>query len=259
MVGLSLVTRQKRSSIVVDPRFVKIAPHHREDNREDNTVRDIARHYARDIRLLQSGNELFAEGEAAEMFFVVLDGWLVQYRILEDGRRQILDFALPGAVLGLSGGAAARYGYSVEAIGTATVAALPTSSLSDILSVEPEFAVALLSSTGAALESAFDSLTDTGRRTAREAVAHFLLRIEQRIRQDGDAAPDGAVEFPLIQEHIGDALGLTAVHVCRTLRKLRSEGLVEVGRGKLRITNRRGLALTAGVFHEQAAKPRLAC
>ena len=94
----------------------------------------------------------------------------------------------------------------------------------------------------------FDTLTDVGRRTAREAVAHFLLRMSRRIRALENTNAEDAVSFPLRQEHIGDALGLTSVHVCRTLGKLRKDGLVEVGQGRLRIIDAGALAADASVY-----------
>lgn len=214
-----------------------------------NPVADIARQYSSSVRLVPAGTELMTEGDLSGHLFVVLDGWMFLHRILMDGRRQILDFALPGAVLGYRASPLTPFACSVEAVTNAEVAVIPLIRLGKLLYGGSESALILLEAANEALLGAFDSLTDMGRRTAREAVAHFLLRMEKRIRQNARPSMDGTVSFPLCQEHIGDALGLTSVHVCRTLGKLRNDGLVEVGQGRLRIIDPDALAEEAGVYY----------
>jgi CRP-like cAMP-binding protein len=209
---------------------------------------DFARIHASDRRFVAAGAELFAEGETSESLYVVLSGWLFLHRILEDGRRQILDFSLPGAVLGYRPRSETAFTFTAEAITNAEVAVIPITRVNELLSHGSSCVATLLDATDQALRGVFDTLTDIGRRTAREAVAHFLLRINRRIRALTGPGPDGSVPFPLRQEHIGDALGLTSVHVCRTLGKLRDDGLVEIGRGRLRIINANALAQDAGVY-----------
>lgn len=208
-------------------------------------IRNLAREFAADRRAVRAGAPLFAEDDSGDSLYLVLDGWLFSFRILEDGRRQILDFALPGAVLGYRSAADRRFPYSVEALTDAVVAAVSLSRLGSLQA--GRCAAALLAATNDALLDAFDSLTDAGRRTAREAVAHFLLRMDRRIRCAFGAAADGSVPFPPSQVQIADALGLTPVHVCRMLGRLRDEGLVETGRGRLRILRADLLSGEAGL------------
>jgi CRP/FNR family transcriptional regulator len=214
-----------------------------------NGVLDFARNHASDSRFVPAGTELFAEGETTDNVYVVLNGWLFLNRILEDGRRQILDFALPGAVLGYHAHPETIFTFSAEAITNAEVAIIPISRVRDLLQRGSACAISLLEAANQSLLGAFDTLTDVGRRTAREAVAHFLLRMSRRIRAQSDTSAAEAVSFPLSQEHIGDALGLTSVHVCRTLGKLRNDGLVEIGHGRLRIIDADALAEDASVYH----------
>ena len=93
------------------------------------------------------------------------------------------------------------------------------------------------SSTGCrkSISLAHDSLVDIGRRTAIEAVANLLFRLDRRIRGTSGAAPGTTVDFPPTQEQLGDALGLSAAHVCRTLRILRERGILSLRRHRLRI------------------------
>ncbi|MFT5439036.1 MAG: CRP/FNR family transcriptional regulator [Alphaproteobacteria bacterium] len=223
-----------------------------------NDILDIARKHASDRRFVAAGAELFAEGETSDNLYVVLSGWLFQHRILEDGRRQILDFALPGAVLGYRAHPTMPFAFSAEAITPAEIAIIPLSRVVKLLHGGCDSAVTLLDAANEALLGAFDTLTDIGRRTAREAIAHFLLRMDRRIRRSASPDADGALPFPLNQEHIGDALGLTSVHVCRTLSKLRCDGLVETGRGHLRIIDTDALSEDAGVSYCEGVELRLA-
>jgi len=195
----------------------------------------FAARYAADRRRVRPGGELFGEDESPDRLYVVLDGWLCMYRVLEDGRRQILDFALPGAVVGYRGRTDRPVAYSVGAVTEAEVASVTLMRVHALLGDGAWLAGPLLDAASDALLDAFDTLTDVGRRKAHEAVAHFLLRMERRVRFVFGASEDGSVPFPLCQAHIGDALGLTAVHVCRMLGRLRDDRLIEIGRGRLRI------------------------
>lgn len=215
----------------------------------------FAARYAADRRRVRAGGELFGEDETPDRLYVVLEGWLCLYRMLEDGRRQILGFALPGAVVGYRGRADRPVAYSVSAVTDAEVAAVTLSRVYALLDDGALLAAVLLDAASDALLDAFDTLTDVGRRTAQEAVAHFLQRMERRIRHVFGAAEDGSVPFPLCQAHIGDSLGLTAVHVCRMLGRLRDDRLIEIGRGRLRILRPEALTEIAGLY---AAGPEAA-
>lgn len=233
---------------------IEIGPNISRPHRETTPVMgnvdiiEFARNHLSDCRFVAAGTELFAEGETSDNLYVVLNGWLILHRILEDGRRQILEFSLPGAVLGYRPNPKTAFTFTAEAITNAEVAVIPVCRIRDLLSQGSSCVLTLLEATDQTLRDVFDTLTDIGRRTAREAVAHFLLRIHRRIRVRMGAGADGSVPFPLRQEHIGDALGLTSVHVCRTLGKLRNDGLVEIGQGRLRIIDASALARDAGVY-----------
>ena len=205
-----------------------------------------ARMYATDRRLVPAGVDLISEYDESDSIYIVLKGWMALKRILEDGRQQILDFVLPGSIVGDPTGATSFMTYSIEAITDTEVAVIPQSRLPELLGAAPTLAIALLQSAHRALANAYDSLTDIGRRSAREAVASFLLRMERRIRKAGGEREDGSLDFPLTQENIGDALGLTAVHVCRTLRTLSKDGIVCAGRKGLVVMDRDALAEIAG-------------
>jgi len=88
-------------------------------------------------------------------------------------------------------------------------------------------------------------LIDLGRRTATERIVRLILEIEERARMRG-LVSDQTIPFPLRQTHIADALGLTAVHVNRTINALRREGHITFRRGSMVIENRKALQEIAG-------------
>lgn len=249
---------EARNTEAMAPNVIPLGrPGSRPVPRRDGTIFEIAQSIGSDRRFIAAGAELFAEGETSDNLYIVLDGWLMSYRILEDGRRQILDFALPGTVLGYRSHPETPFAATVEAITDAEVAIIPLSRISALLYRRSDCAITLLEAANRALIEAFDTLTDVGRRTAREAIAHFLLRMDRRVRQIPGNETRDSIPFPLTQEHIGDALGLTAVHVCRTLRTLRADGLIEPGRGHLLIRHKEALAEEAGAFQTSIGDTRL--
>jgi CRP/FNR family transcriptional regulator len=209
-----------------------------------------AQAFASERRTVAAGADLVSEFDSCNSLFIVLEGWFALKRILEDGRQQILDFVLPGGVIGDPSGRTRVMGHSVTALTDSAVAAIPQSRLPELFRKSPATAMSLMHGAHNALSRAYDSLTDVGRRSAREAVASFLLRMERRIRNDVGVRADGSLEFPLTQENIGDALGLTAVHVCRTLRALSKEGVVSACRKGLVVSDAERLADIAGAEPE---------
>lgn len=212
----------------------------------------IANKLATEHRHVAAGAELCAFGQSEKYLFVVIDGWMFRNAILEDGRRQILDFILPGDLIAGRRWNGTEVSQTVDAITDSVVALIPINAVSELVMEVPSVALTLLEAAQSTLYASYENLVDTGRRTSIEAVAHFLIRIEKRAAEAIGRTDDGAVVFPLIQEYIGDAIGLTAVHVCRTLRKLKTAGAIEMGRGWLKITNPAALASFAGISEADA-------
>lgn len=206
-------------------------------------------------RFVPAGTELYCEGDEGGDLYIVIEGWMTQYQILSDGRRQILDFALPGTVLGFVSPSDPILAHTAESLTGATVAVIPRDRVRDLCRTNPDFAVHLISVAAETLNLAFESITDMGRRSAREAVAHLLLRLYARIRAQCPRDTETSVMIPLTQEHIGDALGLTAVHVCRTLRSLRQDGILSLSNGKLVVLDLDGLREVAGAHRASELEP----
>ena len=179
--------------------------------------------------IVRPKHDLLREGEPAEYVYTLFSGWMIFYKSLPSGKRQILRFALSGDLIGFQPVLQAPMNYSVRTLTEVELCAFPRAKLGTMLEERPELAtrLALMNARDAALCQ--HHLLGTGRKSAKERVAFLLLEILYRVRSMGQIMSvheDGSIDFPVAQEEIGDAVGLTTVHVNRTLKELRDEGLV---------------------------------
>ncbi|MPY73579.1 MAG: helix-turn-helix domain-containing protein [Alphaproteobacteria bacterium] len=170
--------------------------------------------------------------ESVGNVFVLQMGWAYRYKALPDGRRQVLNFVLPGDFIGLR---AHFFGIADHSIVTLTDATISTLSAFDIASLfqdYPKLAAAITWS--AAREEAMlaEQIVRLGRRNALESMAHLLLELLNRL-QAVDVVSGSSYAFPITQHLLADTLGLSVVHVNRTLRKLRTMGLVRIEAGRI--------------------------
>jgi CRP-like cAMP-binding protein len=176
-----------------------------------------------------AGEELVPDGGLADPPRFILSGWACRQRVLSDGRRQIFSFLLPGDSIGLRTRASAELAPICTLTAVEVVAADPV--LEAIRSGRaPGLARAVAAAEVAEQALILDQMVRLGRQTAYERVAHFLLELQNRLEVaglgDGQRFP-----LPLTQEILADALGLSIVHVNRTLQQLRREGLIELRSG----------------------------
>jgi CRP-like cAMP-binding protein len=186
-----------------------------------------------------SGEELAAEGAVASYPQFILSGWASRQRILPDGRRQIFGFLLPGDAIGLN-----RNGAALASVVALT--AMETIDAEPILdAVEagrtPGLARALAAIEPIEQKGQLDHMVRLGRQTAYERVAHFLLDLQRRLEIAG-LGDSQRFPLPLTQEIMADALGLSIVHVNRTLQQLRRERLIELRAGVALLLERELLA-----------------
>jgi CRP-like cAMP-binding protein len=168
-----------------------------------------------------TGREIIAEGQSLAEPRILLEGWGCRLRIFSDGRRQILGFVLPGDLIGF---ARSRDAISSTAIGTLTNVLL-------CRAPEPEqagegLALAYAHSLAAEKSYLYRHAARLGRMSAYERMVDFFLEMEERLASAG-LATAGTFPLPITQEVLADTLGLTSVHVNRTLQTLRREGLIE--------------------------------
>ncbi len=203
-------------------------------------------------RVLPAKRNILREEREADEIFTLFDGWAFTYKLLPDGRRQILDFLLPGSFLGLHVLWFKAMPHSVQSLTPVSLCVFDKEKFRDLLRRKPEYEWELLRYTTSGQASSDERLSDLGRRTAKERIARLVLKIHDQSDSRG-MVKDGAFPFPLRQEHIADALGLTKVHVSRTLQALRQEGLLEMGRDTAWIHDLKGLSELADYPGREAA------
>jgi CRP-like cAMP-binding protein len=197
------------------------------------------------VRIAQKGAALIDQGQDRSFVSVFLSGWAFRYQTLPDGKRQILDFLLPGALIGFGSGETNWYG--VETVTNCTVASLPLASFYRLLSECPPLAIRVAECVAMSEMRAHEHMTTLGRRNARERVAALIIELTSRTQLKKLASEANALELPITQVMIGDALGLSNEHVCRTLARLAEDGVLELNRHALRVLDPVALAEEAGV------------
>lgn len=198
-----------------------------------DVLRTIAR-YKADDREIKAGQELFSLGQPCEAIYNLVEGWVFLYNLLPDGRRQILHFALPGAVLGFHPGQK-KGTYGAQALTDAVVCVLPHANLVPLSREQPDIGMRLAWLVARDRSLSYDHLTSIGRHSARERVAHLLLELSVRCRNQWPGQRGEQMALPLTQEHIADATGLSAVHVSRVLSGLYQDGILSYHYRQLRI------------------------
>lgn len=190
----------------------------------------------RNVQRFSPGNDLIVEGETCDRIFVLQEGWTYSYKMLPDGRRQILNFGLPGDFLGVRASLFETAEHSRAALTHVVVSSFPARMISEICRTRPEIAMAIQWASAREQAMLAEHLVSLGRRSAYERLAHLLLELLNRLQLVG-LAGEKSYALPLTQEILADALGLSIVHVNRTLRKLRERGLVETRDRKVVIRN----------------------
>lgn len=167
---------------------------------------------------------LFLQDEPADHLFNVTSGSVRLYRLLPDGRRQIVGFALPGDFLGL--GLEDRHACAADAIDEAHACRFSRRSFTDLVERKPHLLRRLHEFTTHELGIAQDQMVLLGRQTAEERVASFLLQMHDRWSRIHGASAN--VSLPMSRQDIADYLGLTIETVSRTLTSLARSGLIVI-------------------------------
>ena len=187
-------------------------------------------------RSVPRNRNIITEGHKYSVMFTLVDGIAIRHSAIHSGRRNILNVVLPGDIIGFPACFFDSALYSVTAVTDVTVAAISFDRFHELFSNHPRIGVAIfwLFSCEAAMYA--ERLIGITQRSALERVAHFLLELMTRLRVIG-LGDERAFGMPLTQEQMGEILGLTGVHVSRTLRQLRDEGVAVIKRRQVEIKN----------------------
>ncbi len=167
---------------------------------------------------------VFAQEDLTTSFYNLLDGVMRLYKLLPDGRRQIVGFALPGDFLGMT--ASARHSFSADAIGPVTICRFSRASFARFVEDKPHLLRRINELAVRELSQAQDHMVLLGRRSAEEKVATFLIGWRDRLARLSDLTK--TVPLPMSRQDIADYLGLTIETVSRTFTKLERDGVIEI-------------------------------
>jgi len=201
----------------------------------------------RELRV-EAGEAVIHEGQDGVPLFTLLSGWAYRYKTLSDGRRQILNFLQAGDLVGVQQKMSDAAAHGVTALSACVLCVFERDALWELHRQQPAMGFNVTWLTAHEESMVDENLLSAGRRSAAERIATLLILLFKRaaaLQTDGGAA---GVPFPLTQQHIADALGLSLVHTNKTLRLLEKRGLHAIRDGRLYLRDVRTLARMADVY-----------
>ena len=190
----------------------------------------IVRASGEHVRLFNAHEDIIREGDRAKDVNLILSGWACRYKLLEDGRRQIIAFFVPGDLCDLNIFILKEMDHSIGTITAVRLAELSRETLETLTLGHPRVTQALWWHTLVTAAIQREWTISLGQRTALERMAHLFCEMFLRLRAVG-LTQGNSCELPLTQGELGEATGLSTVHVNRTLQELRALGQI-VLRGK---------------------------
>nr|WP_309391972.1 helix-turn-helix domain-containing protein [Chelatococcus sambhunathii] len=181
--------------------------------------------------VLAAKETLFLQGDVADAVYNVTCGMLRLYKLLPDGRRQIVGFLLPGDFVGLS--LSERFGFSADAIETVSACRLDRATFARFVDLKPHLLRRLHEAATHELTVAQDHMVLLGRRSAEEKVAAFLLSMRERLRRLGGSSV--TIPLPMTRQDLADHLGLTLETVSRVISRLARDRIILVVPDGIRI------------------------
>ena len=189
---------------------------------------------------VDKGATVLAEGTRNPHVYTVLLGWGFRYKLLPDGRRQIVNYVMPGDLVGLQGALMEEMQHSVEALSPMVLCVFEREQLMTLYREHPDLAYDLTWIASREECMLDENLLSVGRRSALERFAFLLAFLLTRARDVG-LANGGPQELPLTQQHVADTLGLSLVHTNKTARKLSDRGLIRWRERGCEVLNVEGL------------------
>lgn len=193
---------------------------------------------------LKSGDTLMMEGQSSQTLYTLLSGWMYRYKDLPDGRRQVLNFVLPGDFVGLQAAVFGEAQHTIECLTDAVLCAFPRAKLWTLYEKEPGLGFDVTWLAAREEKMLDDNLLSIGRRSAAERLAFILNHLLRRLRELG-LTRSTAFDTPFNQQHLADTLGLSLVHTNKTVRKLIHQGLISWKDKTLTVLNEEKLASLA--------------
>ncbi len=211
---------------------------------DDKNVR-LTQDYRDKHRYFSAGDVLHLEQQPIDYAFTVYSGCLILYNDLENGSRLIMRVALPGDFVGFSRNNKGQLPYSIKAVTDVRVCMFLDSSIKRMIKQQPEIAQRLIDLQLSDAVLCNQRLLNLGSKTATQSLAYLIMELYSRIRVQSPKMFDsntGETFFPLNQEDMGDALGLTKVHINRIIVAFKEQGLIACGHKKLKVIDEEQLS-----------------
>lgn len=185
---------------------------------------------------IPAGKLVVAPNQPLPDVYVLCSGWAIRFMQLPNGRKQIVNFLLPGDLFSASSVFGKHFHFSVKALTAVQVSALKRKEVQSLAAADPEVVLAVADIFSAESEAADRMMAVLGHYSAEERIAYLFLHLMKRIAAQ-NVIRDHRYPFPLRQQHIADAVGLTPVHVSRILSTFRERGTAELSNGFLQVFN----------------------
>ena len=206
-------------------------------------------------RKLARHRDIIVAGRRYDQLFILCSGVVSRYKVLQDGKRQVLNLGLPGDLIGLPSSLFDVAVNSVSAVTDVVIAPVPFAKLFFLFSRFPRVATALFWSSASEAAMFGEHLVNLGRRSAYQRLAHLILELMVRLRA-ARLGDERSYTLPLTQELMADVLGLSGPHINRMIRSLRDEGLATIEAQRVTIHDVAALSALAG-FEERYLARRL--
>lgn len=193
-----------------------------------------------ETRRVPADQILIRSGEHLSTSLLLISGWLSRNKDLSSGERQVLELHVAGDFADLHGYSLKRLDHDVMTLSESEIAVVPHDRIQQLVERHPRLGRYYWLSTNVDAAITRELALSLGQRSALSRMAHLFCELHARLADVGQARPDG-FEFPLTQRELSECLGLTVVHVNRTIQELRRRGLVELENRQLTILDRGGL------------------
>lgn len=193
------------------------------------------------------GELVISEGASAGTLFTLFEGFAFRFKTLSNGRRQILNFLMPGDLVGLQESLSSGSPHGVEAVTEVLLCAFNHDKLWDLYRAHPNLGYDMTWLAAQEHGLIDENLLSVGQRNASESIAMLLIQHYRRAERLG-LGRDNSVPFPYTQQHIADALGLSLVHTSKTLSRLKKMGLQMIKQGQLSLPNPYALTKLADYY-----------
>jgi CRP-like cAMP-binding protein len=192
------------------------------------------------IKRFGKDSYMVREGQRTTECSLMLRGFAFRQKLLSNGARQIISFHIPTEFVDLQNGVLGVADHNVQSLDGSEAAIIPRTAILGLATEHPAIRLAMWTDTLIDASIFREWVVNVGRRDSRARIAHLLYELALRLKTIGEGR-DGHFDFPVTQEQLADATGLTPVHTNRTLQSLRREGLIQLNSRALTVLDWDGL------------------